>query len=87
MDTVADLFMSWEDIKNQFPNEWVLLGAPKWDGPRILSGVVLSHGSDKRIVCMDGPQHKEHFKTITVLYTGIFPVKSHSGLLRPIGKI
>jgi hypothetical protein len=75
---------SWEDIQASFPDQWVLLGAPQWHGPRVISAVVLFHGNDKRLVCMEGPNFKSDFATITVVFTGKSPVTSHSGLLRPI---
>ncbi len=79
--------MTWEKIQKDFPNEWILLGNPEWAGPRVVSGVVLFHGIDKRIVCMEAPARRTGFKTITAVFTGKSAVASHSGLLRPIGKL
>jgi hypothetical protein len=77
-------FSTWEEIKQNFPDEWILLGNPEWNGATVSAGVVLYHGSDKRIVSMEGPVYKDGFQTITVIYTGKSAVTSHSGLLRPI---
>lgn len=76
--------MTWEEIQKAYPNEWILLGDPQWVGPRVVAGEVLFHGTDKRIVCMEGPARRKGFKTITAVFTGKSAVASHSGLLRPI---
>jgi hypothetical protein len=45
--------MNINDIKKNYPDEWILLGNPVRDetGLEILSGILLYHCPDKREVC------------------------------------
>jgi len=55
-----------EDIKRDYPDEWVLIGDPEMNESRqkILSGVVVYHSPDKRELAYLGrPLVKEYQKT------------------------
>ena len=60
------------DIRNLYPNEWVLVGNPIMDDTKIdvLSGVPIYHSKDKKEVCYFGRDKTENFDKITLIYTG-----------------
>jgi hypothetical protein len=71
------------EIKNLFPNEWVLIGNPKMDKAElnVVAGIPLLHSKDKKEVCYLGKSKTGDYKTITVIYTGTFkPVRALTGI-------
>jgi hypothetical protein len=62
------------DIKNLYPDEWVLIGNPIMDDSKIdvLSGVPIFHSKDKKEVCYIGRDKTSNFDKITLIYTGSF---------------
>lgn len=75
------------DIKNLFPNEWVLLGNPIMDSSKIdvLSGIPLFHSKDKKEVCYIGREKTNGFDKITLIYTGSFkPTRKITGIFNRI---
>jgi hypothetical protein len=77
------------EIKNLFPNEWVLIGNPKMDESRIdvLSGIPIYHSKDKKEVCYIGRDKTAGFDKITLIYTGSFkPMRKSTGVFRRIEK-
>jgi hypothetical protein len=60
------------EIKKQFPDEWVLIGNPVMDESKInvLSGIPIYHSKDKTEVCYIGRDKTEGFDKITLIYTG-----------------
>ncbi len=78
------------EIKNLFPDEWVLLGNPKNDinGIDVLSGIPLYHSKDKKEVCYIGRDKMEGYEKITLIYTGNFkPTRKMTGIFRRIEKL
>lgn len=71
---MVELNKNIEEIKNLFPNEWVLIGNPKMDDAElnVLSGIPVLHSKDKKEVCYLGKSKTKNFDTITVIYTGTF---------------
>ncbi len=65
-------FLSIEDIKQRYPNEWVLLGNPKIENTTILGGVVVYHSPDKRDL-VKGRDALKGFELSTWTFTGTFP--------------
>jgi hypothetical protein len=61
-------------IKNQYPDEWVLLGNPIMDENQlnVLAGIPIYHSKDKREVCYIGKDKTANFDKITLIYTGHF---------------
>jgi hypothetical protein len=58
--------LSINDIKRNYPDEWILLGSPEIDEKEqtILSGVVLYHSPDKKeVVYLGRPKASEYEKT------------------------
>ncbi len=86
MEAIADKILLWEDIKNQYPDEWVVIGNPVFDGMKITKGIVLAHHSDKRVASIEGGERREGFNKFTVSFTGQPKPNSHIGLLRTITK-
>ena len=65
-------FLSIEDIKQRYPDEWVLLGNPRIENTAILGGVVVYHSADKRDL-VKGRDALKGFDLSTWTYTGSFP--------------
>lgn len=77
------------DIKNLYPNEWVLIGNPTMDDSKIelLSGIPLFHSKDKKEVCYIGRDKTFNFDKITLIYTGTFkPARKITGIFNRIPK-
>ncbi|MEY2829628.1 MAG: hypothetical protein RIQ33_1486 [Bacteroidota bacterium] len=71
------------DIKNIFPNEWVLLGNPIMDDAKldVLSGVPLYHSKDKKEVCYIGRDKTADYEKVTLIFTGSFkPTRKITGI-------
>lgn len=66
--------LSINDIKNLYPDEWVLLGNPTMDEKHIdvLAGVPIYHSKDKKEVCYIGRDKTSSFDKITLIFTGSF---------------
>ncbi len=62
------------DIKNLYPNEWVLIGNPVMDDNKlkVLSGIPIYHSKDQKEVCYIGRDKTSGFEKITLIYTGTF---------------
>ena len=62
------------DIKQLYPNEWVLVGNPVMDASKIdvLSGIPIYHSKDKKEVCYIGRDKTSAFSKITLIFTGSF---------------
>ena len=84
MQLIDNEILIWDDIKSQYPEEWVVIGNPVFDGMKILRGVVLAHHPDKRVASIEGGERREGFKKFTLTFTGQHPSNSHIGLLRTI---
>jgi hypothetical protein len=77
------------DIKDLYPDEWVLLGNPIMDDSKIdvISGIPLYHSKDKKEVCYIGRDKTAGFDKITLIYTGTFrPVRKITGIFNRIKK-
>lgn len=64
--------MTIEQIRNAYPNEWVLVGNAVMDEYElnVLSGVPLYHSKDKKEVCYIGRDKTAGFTSITITFTG-----------------
>jgi hypothetical protein len=70
-----------EQIKSNFPNEWVLIGNPDLGDPqkagsiisKLVSGVVLYHSKDKREIAYKTKELTENIERFTCIYTGNLP--------------
>ncbi|MFZ4476868.1 MAG: hypothetical protein ACOYPR_16845 [Saprospiraceae bacterium] len=84
MEIIEDKILTWEEIKTQYPDEWVVLGNPIFDGMQILNGTVLAHHPDKRVASIEGGERREGFNKFTLTFTGQLKSNYHTGLLRTI---
>jgi hypothetical protein len=75
------------DIKNLYPNEWVLLGNPVMDAKNIdvVSGIPIYHSKDKKEVCYIGRDKTSDFDKITLIFTGSFePMRKITGIFKRV---
>lgn len=78
---VQNKVLSFDAIKNLYPNEWVLLGNPELKNPdlneaivhKVVSGVVLYHSKDKREIGYRAKDVKQDFAHYVCVYTGEIP--------------
>jgi hypothetical protein len=59
-----------EQIKTEYPNEWVLLGLDHEEQSQIESGEVLMHGKDYLELCYKSSEVSEGYLT-KIFFTGI----------------
>lgn len=78
-------FMNISEIKQLFPDEWVLLGDPKIENTNVLGGFVVYHSKNKKDL-LKGKDLLEPFKLSTWTFTGELPLnrKLWLGLYRKI---
>jgi len=77
-------YISFEDLKKIYPNEWILLGNPEMKNTSVLGGVVLYHSKDKREVAYIGRDKTAEFSTVTIAYAGDVKPTRKIGILRKI---
>ncbi len=78
-----------DEIKNLYPDEWVLIGNPEMDESelRVLSGIPVLHSKDKKEVYYLGKSKTGRYNTITVIYTGaVKPVRVLTGIFNSTKK-
>jgi len=73
---------TFDEIKQHFPDEWVLLGNPVSEQGRLKSGTVILNSHDKREVCYLGKDKIGAFERVTVAYTGSLQNQRRIGILR-----
>ena len=81
---MEDSYVSIEDAKVLYPDEWLLLGNPVSDknGLRTLGGYILYHSKDKKEVCYLGREKTEGYDQITLEFTGEIKKMRRLGLMR-----
>jgi hypothetical protein len=69
---MENTYVSFEEAKLLYPDEWLLLGNPVSDknGLHTLGGYVLYHSKDKKEVCYLGRDKTEGYDKITLEFTG-----------------
>ena len=73
--------LSINQIRHLYPEQWVLVGNPVLDNPnslgsvvsKLMRGVVLSAGKDKREIAEKAKDLRVGYESITCIYTGVFP--------------
>ena len=58
-----------QEIKKQFPDEWILLGNPKMEETTVLGGVVVYHSTNKKDL-LKGKDLLTSFELSTWVFTG-----------------
>lgn len=77
------------DIKNLYPEEWVLVGNPVMDDKKfhVLSGIPIYHSKDKKEVCYIGKDKTSGYQRITIIFTGVIkPMRKITGIFNRIAK-
>jgi hypothetical protein len=78
---VEDKIITWEEIKKAFPNEWVVIANPIFDGMKIVEGIVIANHHDKRIASMEGGENRAPYPSVTLTFTGQMPAQRRIGVL------
>ena len=73
--------LSIEEIRQEFPDQWVLIGNPEVKNSeilepivyRILRGIVILANKDKRELSLRTQEARQGFESITCIWTGEFP--------------
>lgn len=86
MKVIDDEIIEWKNIKKLYPDEWVVIGDPLFDGMKIVKGKVLAHHHDKRVASIEGGEKRKGSKKFTITFTGENKSNYHIGLLRTINK-
>jgi hypothetical protein len=84
MVTIEKEVLKMAEIESSYPNQWIVLGNPVFNGIDVLEGVVIAHHADKRIASMEGAERRASFQKITLFYVGKLPPPRRIGLLRTI---
>ncbi len=77
-------YASYGEAITQYPNEWLLIGNPEYEGTLVVGGVVLYHSKDKREVCYIGKDKTSDFAKIALIYNGNSSENRRNGILRRI---
>ena len=75
------------DIRQLYPDEWVLVGNPIMDNSKIdvLSGIPIYHSKDKKEVCYIGRDKTSDFNKVTLIFTGAYkPGRKITGIFNRI---
>ena len=75
-------YITLEELKKIYPDEWVLLGNPKMKNTSVLGGIVLFHSKDKKEVCYRGRDKTTNFSTVTIAFAGALMHQRKIGILR-----
>ncbi|MDR3133109.1 MAG: hypothetical protein LBU42_03700 [Prevotellaceae bacterium] len=77
------------DIKKNYPDEWILLGNPVRDesGLEIRSGILLYHSPDKREVCYLGKPLMADYEKTALFFNRVTSRKRNRILLGPFRRI
>ena len=71
-----------EDIRQFYPNEWVLLADTQMEGVKVLGGRVILHNPDKHQFALDGRDLVKRHTNVRHYYTGERPAhQKHIGLI------
>ena len=73
--------LTFDEIKAQYPDEWILVGDPELDNSegtgsvaqRLLGGVILLHSKDRREIAYKAKIARKDYKSVALVYTGEIP--------------
>ncbi len=77
-------FVTFNQLKQLYPNEWILLGDPEMQNTTVLGGIVLYHSKDKKEVCYIGRNKIEAFSKVTIAFAGDLKQARKIGILKRI---
>ncbi len=75
-------YITLDELKKLYPDEWVLLGNPQMKNTSVLGGVVLYHSKDKKEVCYIGRDKTAGFSTVTIAFAGDLKQHRRIGILK-----
>ena len=75
-------YLTTEEIKKLYPDQWVLTAHTRKNGVQILGGKVLLHEADKRNLALKGKDLIRQYPDVNHFYTGEFSSHAHIGLLK-----
>ena len=75
--------LTFEQLKAQFPDEWLLLAEPQFENARPTKGILLAHGRDYLELCYRSQDLAAGYRDTTIVYTGE-PQTHHRKWLRAI---
>ena len=73
--------LSFERIKELYPDQWVLIGNPVLRDPdvqasvvsKLMSGIVVLHHSDRREIAELARHYRRHYTRFACVWTGVTP--------------
>ena len=79
--TTSNIAQTYEEIKAQYPEEWILIGNLELKDPLLQtnissnfkSGVVLLHDKDRFSIARQSKEARVGYTNITLIYTGSIP--------------
>lgn len=77
-------YVSLDELKEKYPDEWVLLGNPDMKDTSVLGGIVLFHSKDKKEVYHSGRDKTAEFDTVTITFAGDLRQHRKVGILKRI---
>jgi hypothetical protein len=77
-----DTYLTFDEIKQRYPNEWVLLGNLKSNDLDVLGGIVLFHSFHKKEVFVEGKEKIKPYALSTLVYAGDLKPMRRLGILR-----
>ena len=81
---MAELIQYNDSARNQFPNEWLLIGNPLYNNSIVIGGYILYHSKDKKEVCYIGRDKTSDFSKVTLVFTGDLKANRKNGILKRI---
>ena len=75
-------FLTFDKVKELYPNEWILLGNPEMKNTSVIGGVVVYHSKDKKEVCYIGRDKTADFAKVTIAFAGDLNQNRKIGILR-----
>lgn len=77
-----DIYLTFDEIKKRYPNEWVLLANPQSNDLDVLGGIVLFHSPDKKEVFVEGKERIKPYALSTLVFAGDLKPMRRLGILR-----
>lgn len=77
-------YITIDELKEKYPDEWILLGNPEMKDASVLGGVILFHSKDKKEVCYIGRDKTADFDTVTITFAGDIKQHRKVGILKRI---
>ena len=79
-----EIYLTFDEIKKRYPNEWVLLGNPTATDLEVLGGFVLFHSSNKKDVFIAGKEKIKPYALSTLVFAGDLKPMRKLGIFRKL---